>query len=392
MTCISCAGGRTRLWRPFGAASCWNPTATGSGASDGLRAHGLGSNAAEAGALLARALLMQGRVDEAEAAVSRESESLAGESFQTAIDWRGVRAELLAARGDHGAAVELARRGRNRRRDRRPTRPRHRARLARRCPAPRRARSGRRRRGAARDRAVGGQGRLAADRARDDAVLALEPEALLVRRTWLGTDRRGGGSYENVNLVLFIFGADGRVARGEAFDVDDEVEALARFDELVRNARSDLSPPTSANAAARAAQRLLDAHRALDIERAAQTLAPGFHNIDRRRMLQTDRDREQFIESFRWVFQKVSRFDPATRLLATRGDRLALFHARWVFTEPGGGPSEIEFLQIWETDASGRIAGGVGFDPDDIDAAYAELEARYTALGAVRHPIHSPRC
>lgn len=228
--------------------------------------------------------------------------------------------------------------------------------------------------------------------ARDDAVLALEPEALLVRRTWLGTDRRGGGSYENVNLVLFIFGADGRVARGEAFDVDDEVEALARFDDLARNARSDPSSPTSANAASRAAQRLLDAHRALDIERVAEMLAPGFHNIDRRRMLQTDLDREQFIESFRWVFQKVSRFDPATRLLTTRGDRLALFHARWGFTEPGGGPSEIEFLQIWETDASGRIAGGVGFDPDDLDAAYAELEARYAALGRSRHPIPSPRC
>jgi class 3 adenylate cyclase len=75
---------------------------------DGLRAEGLGIDAAQAGALLARALLAQTRIDEAEA-VSFESEALAGDSFKAAIAWRGVRAEVLAARGDHGAAIELAR-------------------------------------------------------------------------------------------------------------------------------------------------------------------------------------------------------------------------------------------------------------------------------------------
>jgi class 3 adenylate cyclase/ketosteroid isomerase-like protein len=75
---------------------------------DGLRAEGLGIDAAQAGALLARALLAQGRIDEAEE-VSCESETLAGDSFKAAIAWRGVRAEVLAARGEHGTAVEVAR-------------------------------------------------------------------------------------------------------------------------------------------------------------------------------------------------------------------------------------------------------------------------------------------
>src|SRR5262245_60043397 len=77
-------------------------------AYEGLRAQGLGIDAAQAAALLGRALLAQGRIAEAEA-ISAESESLAGDSFKAGIAWRGVRAEALAARGQHAAAIEVAR-------------------------------------------------------------------------------------------------------------------------------------------------------------------------------------------------------------------------------------------------------------------------------------------
>src|SRR6185503_14164329 len=62
----------------------------------------------QAAALLGRALLALGRAAEAEA-ISHESEALAGDDLQAAIAWRGVRAEALARRGEHAAAVELAR-------------------------------------------------------------------------------------------------------------------------------------------------------------------------------------------------------------------------------------------------------------------------------------------
>src|SRR5439155_131986 len=75
---------------------------------DGLRQHGLGIDAAQAAALLGRALLAQGRAAEAEA-LSHESEALAGDDLQAAIAWRGVRAEALARRGEHASAVEFAR-------------------------------------------------------------------------------------------------------------------------------------------------------------------------------------------------------------------------------------------------------------------------------------------
>ena len=78
------------------------------GAYDGLREHGLGIDAARAAALLARALLAQGRAGEAET-LSGESEALAGDDLQAAIAWRGVRAEALARRGEPALAVEFAR-------------------------------------------------------------------------------------------------------------------------------------------------------------------------------------------------------------------------------------------------------------------------------------------
>jgi class 3 adenylate cyclase/tetratricopeptide (TPR) repeat protein len=77
-------------------------------AYDGFRAQGLAIDAARAAALLGRALFVQGNVAEAEA-LSHESEALAGDDLQAAIAWRRVRAEALASRGEHAAAVEVAR-------------------------------------------------------------------------------------------------------------------------------------------------------------------------------------------------------------------------------------------------------------------------------------------
>ena len=80
------------------------------GAYDGLRERGLGIVAAQAAALLARALLAEGRVEEAEA-LSHESEALAGDDLKAAIAWRGVRAEALAHRGEYQAAIDFASKG-----------------------------------------------------------------------------------------------------------------------------------------------------------------------------------------------------------------------------------------------------------------------------------------
>src|SRR5262249_34310206 len=67
---------------------------------------------------------------------------------------------------------------------------------------------------------------------RDDDVLASRPDALLLSRSYRGSDRASGGTYEYETLDLIAFGADGRVARVEVFDRERPAEALARFDEL----------------------------------------------------------------------------------------------------------------------------------------------------------------
>ncbi|OQZ91701.1 hypothetical protein BST11_07360 [Mycobacterium alsense] len=77
-------------------------------ALQGLDALGVGADAGLAAALLARSVLAQGRVDEADRYAS-ESEHLAGHNLKTAIAWRAVRAEILAARRRYDEAVAMAR-------------------------------------------------------------------------------------------------------------------------------------------------------------------------------------------------------------------------------------------------------------------------------------------
>jgi DNA-binding SARP family transcriptional activator len=75
---------------------------------DELRVRRLGGEASRAGGLLARALLMQRRLDEAESVIA-EARDLAGEDLRAGVGWRIVTAELAARRGDHRFAVATAR-------------------------------------------------------------------------------------------------------------------------------------------------------------------------------------------------------------------------------------------------------------------------------------------
>ncbi|MCW2565350.1 MAG: adenylate/guanylate cyclase family protein, partial [Mycobacterium sp.] len=77
-------------------------------AMEGMDALGVGADAGQAAALLARSVLAQGRVDEADR-YAAESERLAGHNLKTAIAWRAVRAEILAAQGRNDAAAAMAR-------------------------------------------------------------------------------------------------------------------------------------------------------------------------------------------------------------------------------------------------------------------------------------------
>ncbi len=77
-------------------------------AYEGFRGLNVGTDTAQAAALLARALVEQGHDDEA-LELTEESERLGGDDLKTAIAWRTVRARALARRGDLDAATDLAR-------------------------------------------------------------------------------------------------------------------------------------------------------------------------------------------------------------------------------------------------------------------------------------------
>src|SRR5262249_24881835 len=80
---------------------------------------------------------------------------------------------------------------------------------------------------------------------RDDDVLAVRPDALLLSQTWRGTDRASGGASAYETLALFVYGAEGLVTRIEIFNPGRAADAVARFDELTSDAGS-FPPPAGA--------------------------------------------------------------------------------------------------------------------------------------------------
>jgi hypothetical protein len=68
-----------------------------------------------------------------------------------------------------------------------------------------------------------------------------------------------------------------------------------------------------------------------------------------------------------------------SEILATRGERLALARMRFSGAGHSVGPTEIESLAVNEADEHGRRLAMVRFDPDALDTAWAELDARYAS-------------
>jgi ketosteroid isomerase-like protein len=225
--------------------------------------------------------------------------------------------------------------------------------------------------------------------ARSDDVLALAPDAVLLRMTFYGTARDSGGPFENPLLQLWTFGADGRVLHTESFEIGQESEALARFDALAGGPREgDARPsPTDrafSNAASRLNERFARAWAERDWNTVSGAYVAGHHVDDRRRLMQMRLPDGDARAALRFLFDV-----PGSRWvvtpLATRGEHLVV--SRYVFEGTAGadaGPIAIDYLALDQTDADGRFIETVLFDPDDLDAAYAELDRRYGA-GDGRH-------
>jgi ketosteroid isomerase-like protein len=106
--------------------------------------------------------------------------------------------------------------------------------------------------------------------------------------------------------------------------------------------------------------------------------------IDRRSLTGVDLGGGDVLANLRVIYDQ-----PGSRwqqdVLATRGERLALVLWRWLQSKSEAVLAEVEYLAVVEVDAAGRQTLSSTFDLDDLDAAYAELDARFYAGEAAPH-------
>ena len=299
-------------------------------AYEGLRRQGLGIDAAQAAALLGRALLAVGRAADAEA-LSHESEALAGDDLKAAIAWRGVRAEALARRGEHAEAVALAR--------------------------------------AAVDIA-----------AATDALLDHADARLALAAALRAAGRADEASAEELRAID-LWEAKGASLLAER--ARGAVSGLAPAAPAVES-RAAVSPaprrPPNArftNAAVRAIEWFKERWFARDWDGVMAMASPAATLDDRRRLMRLQLSGDDYVTHARLMFgTRFARWE--TDLLATRGDRLALFRVQWE-GDTHGVEATAEFLWILEVDDEGRRKAAVMLDVEDLEAAYAELEDRWVA-------------
>ena len=171
-----------------------------------------------------------------------------------------------------------------------------------------------------------------------------------------------------------IFTVEGDlISRCEIFNEADLDAALARFEELQPQTRR------LENAAARADNRFFARTRDRNWAAAAEILADNNFVDDRRRVVNIGvwDGRDVVINNLRALADAVA--NVTLNVIAIRGERLALSR----INAPNGGLQQgdfgVEMLGIVELDDDNQIAAHVLFDPDDIDAAFEELDARYLA-------------
>lgn len=289
-------------------------------ALEGLDALGVGADAGLAAALLARSVLAQGRIDEADRYAS-ESEQLAGRNLKTAIAWRAVRAEILAAQGRHEEAATLAR-----------------------------------------------EAVLVA--AGTDLVLDHADACLALSRVLIAAGDAKGANAARSDAQQLYSAKEAATAIGRAkeqfiapavpFAAAEPVAAASRL--AVTNQSSE------------AASAYCSAMQAQDVERAIGFYANTFEYEDHRSLGgEPVVGREAMRLGIARVLAQYTQFE--VRVLAVRGQRINL---AWNGVSDDDG-NRTNSLHLFETDDDGLISYHARFDEDDFESAFRELERRYYA-------------
>ncbi|EFG77816.1 adenylate/guanylate cyclase catalytic domain protein [Mycobacterium parascrofulaceum ATCC BAA-614] len=180
-------------------------------------------------------------------------------------------------------------------------------------------------------------------------------------------------------IQLLILEGD-RLTRCELFDESDLDTAIARFDQLGRLA------PQLQNVASRVLEQFLAHFAAHAWDAMADLIAEDFCSDDRRSVINSGIRRGRDVEMANWrATAEVWMSDVQAAIIATRGERLALF--RFTFASQDSLPEAFQAaaLGVIEVNADNRFASTAVFDPDDIDDAFEELDVRYIAGEAAAH-------
>jgi len=211
-----------------------------------------------------------------------------------------------------------------------------------------------------------------------EAVHRLSHLGAVITHAAHGTSQQGFEAAWRYIAVVTVEGD--MINRCELFDEADLDAALARFEELSRAA------PQLENAATRAYQRLQEYFAARDWDAITGIVADDISAEDRRHVVNAGlRQGRDAMMAELSAYAEIGARAFALEFIAIRGDRLVLSRGRPLGRAGGPEAFSSDICDVLETDADGRIVARVIFDSDDIDAAFAELEARYLAGEAGSH-------
>lgn len=167
-------------------------------------------------------------------------------------------------------------------------------------------------------------------------------------------------------IAMIQMAEDGRLVHSEEFEAEDLDQAIARFDELTtrRNEASD---------GLRRFYKTLIEDRDLD---AAMAMADeGLIVDDRRPLVGSEIGQDDFSANFATILDHDGDIDWSLDVLAVIGYRFATARVT-IMRRPIDFASDV--LVVVEMNEAGLATAIVAFNPDDLDAALAEMERRST--------------
>lgn len=207
-------------------------------------------------------------------------------------------------------------------------------------------------------------------------VIAVRGERLALARLVIGADDVSPGAPQDEFLLLYGIDEDGRIVLQMWFDIDDIDAAMAELE-----ARFEAERPPGrrlANKAALVFEHVWSHYAARDWDALADTVADNYVGIDHRRVVsaETQHGRTEVLRDLQ-AAAGVGFTLSMVSAVAIRGKRLVLARVRASGRDPAAVQNDA--LNVVEIDANDRIANVVTYDVEDIDAAVADLDARYLA-------------